>query len=86
MSSPSIISTDRSLGGSGLTREPHSLDLTERVDSAETPESRSETRWSPVRPAEAATSQMLELERSEKELEEEEGATELVGGSMDAHG
>lgn len=79
ITSPSIISiTARSLGGSGLIREPLSLALTERVESpAVTPETRSETRRPPVPPGEAATSQMLALERREEkgrggEEEEEE--------------
>lgn len=68
ITSPSIISiTARSLGGSGLIREPLSLALTERVESpVVTPETRSETRRPPVPPGEAATSQMLALERREE--------------------
>lgn len=65
ITSPSIISIARSRGGSGLIRESHSLALTERVESPVTPETRSETRRPPVRPGEAATSQMLKLERNE---------------------
>lgn len=60
ITSPSIISIARSRCGAGLTRDPHSLVLTERVES---PETRSETKWPPVRPGEAATSQMLKRDR-----------------------
>lgn len=65
ITSPSTISIARSRGGSGLIREPHSLALTERVESPFTPETSSETRWPPVRPGEAATSEMLKREREE---------------------
>lgn len=65
--SPSTISIARSRGGSGLIREPHSLALTERVESPFTPETRSETRWPPVRAGEAATSQMFEREEGGRE-------------------
>lgn len=63
ITSPSIISMARSCGGAGLIRDPHSLALTE---SPATPGTRSETRWPPVRPGEAATSQMLKRDRMER--------------------
>lgn len=68
-SPPSIMFKGRArAAGSGVIREAHSLLLApeERVASRETPpERRSETRRPPVRPGEAATSQMLKLERVE---------------------
>lgn len=69
-SPPSIMSTGKArAAGSGVIREAHSLLLLapeERVASPETPpESSSETRRPPVRPGEAATSQMLKLDRVE---------------------
>eukprot|EP00064_Thunnus_orientalis_P010300 superscaffoldBa00001385_g10326 len=70
ITSPSIISIARARGGSGLIREAHSLAPTERVESPVTPDTRSETRRPPVRPGEAATSQVLELERREGALNE----------------
>lgn len=70
ITSPSIISIARDRGGSGLIREAHSLAPTECVESPVTPDTRSETRWPPVRPGEAATSQVLELERREGALSE----------------
>lgn len=63
ITSPSIISMAKSCGGAGLIRDPQSLALTER---AESPGTRSETRWPPVRPGEAATSQMLKRDRTER--------------------
>ncbi|MEQ2158078.1 hypothetical protein GOODEAATRI_008561, partial [Goodea atripinnis] len=66
ITSPSIISIVGARAGSGVIREAHSLAPTERVESPlVTPETRSETRRPPVRPGEAATSQMLKLERME---------------------
>lgn len=67
ITSPSIISIARARGGSGLIREAHSLAPTERVESPVTPQTRSETRRPPVRPGEAATSQMLKLDKREEE-------------------
>lgn len=66
ITSPSIISMARSCGGAGLIRDPHSLVLTERAESPATPGTRSETSWPPVRPGEAATSQMLMRDRMER--------------------
>lgn len=65
ITSPSISSIARVRGGSGLIREAHSLAPTERVESPVIPGTRSETRRPPVQPGEAATSQMLKLERRE---------------------
>lgn len=65
ITSPSIISIARARGGSDVFREAHSLAPTERVESPVTPQTRSETRRPPVGPGEAATSQMLELEKRE---------------------
>lgn len=66
ITSPSIISMARSCGGAGLIRDPHSLALTERAESPATSGTRSETRRPPVRPGEAATSQMLKRDRMER--------------------
>lgn len=66
ITSPSIMSIARARGGSGVIREAHSLAPAVRSESPVTPENRSETRRPPVRPGEAATSQMLKLERMER--------------------
>lgn len=66
ITSPSIRSIARARGGSGVIRELHSLAPAVRSESPVTPENRSETRRPPVRPGEAATSQMLKLERMER--------------------
>lgn len=72
ITSPSIISIVRPRSGSGLIREAHSLTPPERVESPVSPQTRSETRRSPVRAGEAATAQMVKLkktgERGGKEL------------------
>ncbi|XP_061641702.1 uncharacterized protein LOC133483882 isoform X1 [Phyllopteryx taeniolatus] len=62
VTSLSIKSISRARGGSGRIREAHSLAPRERVESAPTPETRSETGRPPVRPGEAATSETSRLE------------------------
>lgn len=61
--SPSISSMAGDRVGSGVIREADSLAPTERVESLATPWTKSETKRPPVRPGEAATSEMLKLER-----------------------
>lgn len=71
ITSPSIMSIARARGGSGVIREAHSLAPAVRSESPVTPDNRSETRRPPVRPGEAATSQMLKLERMERRVPSE---------------
>lgn len=71
ITSPSIMSIARARGGSGVIREAHSLAPAVRSESPVTPDNRSETRRPPVRPGEAATSQMLKLKRMERRVPSE---------------
>lgn len=70
ITSPSIISIVRPRSGSGLIREAHSLTPPERVESPVSPQTRSETRRSPVRAGEAATAQMVKLKKTGGERRE----------------